>query len=246
MAELKEQRYEQVSKAGSEISRLVDENQKYFQALESTEIWQAYLEFIDNIVTDGLLLAIASSIGYMLDETDATLTQGVLFEIRLELAEPDIIFRPPLDKNLQDNFYDTMSGYIEDILHMSELIPRVARHKDAGYDLNAVKAAEEAAKKEKRRDDDSDEDDSRASECTEERSKQISKPIVELASDEVPNYRRIIGNHRELRGMKDLLLTRVMDASTRATKRKTQFLEYSYLWTDSRTEYMHYFLGILS
>ena len=34
-----------------------------------------------------------------------------------------------------------------------------------------------------------------------------------------------------------------MDTSTRATKRKTQFLEYSYLWTDSRTEYMHYFLG---
>lgn len=110
MAEAKEKRYEQVAKAGAEISRLVDENQKYFQALEGTPTWQAYLEFIDKIVTDGLLLAIASSIGYLLDETDATLTQGVLFEIRLELAEPDIIFRPPLDKNLQDNFFDSMTG----------------------------------------------------------------------------------------------------------------------------------------
>ena len=108
MGEVKEKRYEQVSKAGAEISRLVEENQKYFQALESTETWQKYLEFIDNIVSDGLLLAIASSVGYLLDETDATLTQGVLFEIRLELAEPDIIFRPPLDKNLQDNFFDSI------------------------------------------------------------------------------------------------------------------------------------------
>ena len=82
MKELKEKRYQQVSKAGTEITRLVDENQKYFQALESTETWQAYLEYIDKIVTDGLLLSIASSIGYLLDETDATLTQGVLFEIR--------------------------------------------------------------------------------------------------------------------------------------------------------------------
>ena len=50
MAEVKEKRYEQVAKAGAEISRLVDENQKYFQALEGTETWQAYLEFIDKIV----------------------------------------------------------------------------------------------------------------------------------------------------------------------------------------------------
>ena len=126
---------------------------------------------------------------------------------------------------------------------MSEIIPRVAKHKDAGYDMNAVKAAKEAAAKDKKADDESDPEESHASECTENQSKQTTKQKVEVTSDEVPNYRRVIGNHRELRGMRDLLLTRVMDASTRAIKRKTQFLEYSYLWTDSRTEYMHYFLA---
>ena len=240
MAEQKEKRYEKVAKAGKDISRLVDESQKYLHALENTDTWKAYLEFIDDIVTDGLLLAIASSIGYLLDETDSTLTQGVLFEIRLELAEPDIIFRPPLDRNLQDNFYDSMAGYIEDIVHMSELIPRVARHKDTGHDSNTLKAEESAAAD--KLDDRSEADDSRASEGTENQSKHTSKSNNAIAVEEVPNYRRIISNHRELRHLKDLLLTRVMDASSRATKRKTQFLEYSYLWTDSRTEYMHYFL----
>ena len=44
--------------------------------------------------------------GYLLDETDPSLTQGVFFEVRLELSEPDVIFVPHLDKNLVGNFYD--------------------------------------------------------------------------------------------------------------------------------------------
>ena len=62
------------------------------------------------------------------------------------------------------------------------------------------------------------------------------------STEDIPNYRKSICSHRELRQMKELLLSRIMDASNRAIKRKTQFLEYSYLWTDSRTEFMHYFL----
>ena len=61
------------------------------------------MDYVDEIVVNGLLKSLASSVGYLLDETDPNLSQGILFEIRLELAEPDIIFRPPLDKNLQDN-----------------------------------------------------------------------------------------------------------------------------------------------
>ena len=239
MTELKEKRYKQVGKAGTEIVRLVDECQKYFHALESTDTWHAYLEFIDDIVREGLLLAVASSIGFLLDETDATLTQGVLFEIRLELAEPDIIFRPPLDKNLQDNFYDCMLGYIEDVFHMCDLIPRVARHKDAGYDVVAAKAAEEAAAAEKEEEKSLAEDSMVSEKDRSENPRSPTKPNA-VVTEETPTYRRVISAHRELRQMKDLLLGRIMDASNRAIKRKTQFLEYSYLWTDSRTEYMHY------
>ena len=55
----------------------------------------------------------AASLGYLLDETDPSLTQGVLFEVRLELSEPDVIFVPPLDKNLVGNFYDQINGYLD-------------------------------------------------------------------------------------------------------------------------------------
>ena len=65
----------------------------------------------------------------MLDETDQNLTEHTLIEIRLELAEPDIIFRPPIDNNLTGNFYDQIEGYIEDIFQMCALVPRIATHR---------------------------------------------------------------------------------------------------------------------
>ena len=70
----------------------------------------------------------ASSFGYLLDETDPYLTQGVLFDVRLELSEPDVIFVPPIDQNIAGNFYDQLVSYVDDIFHMCTLIPRIACH----------------------------------------------------------------------------------------------------------------------
>ena len=67
----------------------------------------------------------------MLDETDPNLTRSTLIEIRLELAEPDIIFRPPIDNSLTGNFSDQIEGYIQDIFQMCALVPRIATHKAA-------------------------------------------------------------------------------------------------------------------
>ncbi len=99
---------------------------------------------------EGLLRTLASSLGYLLDETDPGLTQGVLFDVRLELSEPDVIFVPPIDQvneatfkklginyelkisifqNITNNFFDQITSYVDDIFHMSVLIPRVASHK---------------------------------------------------------------------------------------------------------------------
>ena len=95
------------------------------------------MEYIDELVIDGLNKTMAASIGYLLDQTDPTLTQGVLFEVRLELSEPDVIFVPPLDKNLVGNFYDMINGFLDDIFFGCSLIPRVAKHLDKVFDIKA-------------------------------------------------------------------------------------------------------------
>ena len=46
----------------------------------------------------------------------------------------------------------------------------------------------------------------------------------------------------ELRAMRETLMSRVTDVMARANKVKTAYLEHSYLWIESRTEFMHYFL----
>ena len=42
--------------------------------------------------------------------------------------------------------------------------------------------------------------------------------------------------------MKDILMGRITDVMNRANKIKIAHLEYQYLWTDSRVEYMENFL----
>ena len=84
------------------------------------------LKYIFNL---GLLKAVSSSIGFLLDQTDPNLTKTALIEIRLELSEPDVIFRPPIDSNLVGNFSDQIEGYVEDVYQMCALIPRIAAHK---------------------------------------------------------------------------------------------------------------------
>lgn len=46
--------------------------------------------------------------------------------MKLELSQPDVIFKPSLDYNIHNNFYDMVQGWIEDILYVAKLIPRVA------------------------------------------------------------------------------------------------------------------------
>ena len=83
---------------------------------------------MDEVVVDGLLRQCASSLGYLIDETDPSITEGILIEVKLELCEPDVIFQPSLDTQIVGNFFDRMSGYIDDILHVCRLLPRVSHY----------------------------------------------------------------------------------------------------------------------
>ena len=56
------------------------------------------------------------------------------------------------------------------------------------------------------------------------------------------HYLQAIQNHPELRQMRSQLMNRVQDAMDKANRYKDKHMDYSYIWTDSRKEYMHYFL----
>ena len=51
-----------------------------------------------------------------------------------------------------------------------------------------------------------------------------------------------ISNHPELKQMRSVLMSRVTEVMQKAEKLKNHNMDYAYIWTDSRAEYMHYFL----
>ena len=49
----KQERYADVKQVGIEIVGLVGQCQKFFQAVEDSAYWHAYLDFLDNIIITG-------------------------------------------------------------------------------------------------------------------------------------------------------------------------------------------------
>lgn len=92
--------------------------------------WQSYLKYVDDIIYQSVLQMVAASLGFFLDETDLRKSPAPLFDLKLVLCEPDIIFQPSVETAIVGNFQDQITGLLDDIFHMATLIPRVAQRND--------------------------------------------------------------------------------------------------------------------
>uniref|UniRef100_A0A4W3JPZ5 Dynein axonemal heavy chain 11 n=1 Tax=Callorhinchus milii TaxID=7868 RepID=A0A4W3JPZ5_CALMI len=121
-------RYKLLREDGEKIHRLVEENLHLLKADTSTESWKAYLEYIDDMILDGFFNAIACSLEFFLDNTEAVLKPSPLFVAQMILSAPEIVFKPSLDKDSADGFYDLVEGLLSDIYKMAAQIKRLAGH----------------------------------------------------------------------------------------------------------------------
>ena len=136
-------RYAEVKKAGIKIMEMINENRILFDIdlddEQEKRAWSTYLRYIDGIVTDSLLQAVATSLGYLLDETDVEMQPKPLFSTRLELSQPDLVFQPSLEKDIVNNFYDTSLSLVDDIMGMVGLIPRIAASKSGANYIETIR-----------------------------------------------------------------------------------------------------------
>ena len=191
--ERKKKRYSEIQEATVKIKDLLEENKKLFHAnakISNDRNWKNYLVYLDNMVANGLLKGIAVSLGYLLDETDEKKDISPLFDIKLELCEPEIIFKPSLDPKISNNFHDICQGILDDIFLMAKLVPRIYQAK---------------------------------------------------SKDE--NYLELVNNHAELTKLKEEFMGRVDLNIERANIKKNTYLDYSYLWTESRHDFMYFFIN---
>lgn len=130
-------RYEVIKEAGEKIRALVAENMTSFDANSSSENWQHYIEYLDEMVVEGFFQCILCSLNYMLNSTDPKQVQYPLFEARLELQAPDMVFVPSLNFNVAGGFFDMVEEILADFYQQASLVSRLADHYDSSdYQVN--------------------------------------------------------------------------------------------------------------
>ncbi|KAM8838403.1 dynein axonemal heavy chain 11 [Synchiropus picturatus] len=131
-----------VAKTGEEIHQLIEENKSLLGVsdLDGCE-WQAYTDYVDQMILSGFSSAVRCSLQYFVGKTDPAQRVTPLFEVQLVLVGNEMTFDPPLDFNRKNNFFDIMDKMVINICKMASFIPRVAKHKkpeDYQSDINQV------------------------------------------------------------------------------------------------------------
>lgn len=127
---MKKAYYELVKQGADNIHELVKENLNLFQADGSSEMWYKYLDYLDEIVVDGLSACINCSLTYILNNTEKDKSDMLpLLEAKLELQAPEMVFEPTLEQEDPNGFIALVEDLIEEILHCASLVGRVAAHK---------------------------------------------------------------------------------------------------------------------
>ncbi|CAF1186132.1 unnamed protein product [Adineta steineri] len=125
-------RYKEIREAGDRIHSLVRDNRQYLQVDENnsaiSENWKAYIEYIDEMITDGFYAIVQCDLDFFRQETDRKNNPEPLFQILLEVHPPEMLFTPSIEPNAPDGFADFVDGLIANSYKQASLIPRLAKH----------------------------------------------------------------------------------------------------------------------
>ncbi|KAL6109087.1 dnah11 [Pungitius sinensis] len=119
---------EALKKDGDSIHKLIQENMVLFHADPASEAWQSYLEYVDEMVVEGLFCYIRQSLQFLTDNMETKPNQAPLFEVQLMLTCSGMVNLPSLVQDAGDGLYELIEGLVGDIFKTSLNINRVAAH----------------------------------------------------------------------------------------------------------------------
>ncbi|KAK1334847.1 hypothetical protein QTO34_004418 [Cnephaeus nilssonii] len=121
-------KYKLIQEDGCRIHSLVEENRKLLKANPSLDTWKIYVEFIDDIVVEGFFQAIMHDLDFFLMNTEKQLKPAPFFQAQMILMPPEILFKPSLEREAGDGFYDLVEEMLCNSFRMSAQMKRVAAH----------------------------------------------------------------------------------------------------------------------
>mmetsp|Transcript_14602 Transcript_14602/g.45793 ORF Transcript_14602/g.45793 Transcript_14602/m.45793 type:complete len:4603 (+) Transcript_14602:85-13893(+) len=118
----KSERYADIKEGGKEVERMLKDTNKMLRVSNASLDWHAYIDFINNIVVDGLAGVITVSLEFFLDQIDpehiAEASLLPMLEITLDLVEEDPRFTPRIGctengKGLRDISNNWVSSFFQ-------------------------------------------------------------------------------------------------------------------------------------
>lgn len=99
-----------------------------FCADPASDKWRSYLEYLDEMVVEGLFGYISHSLQFFVDNMESWPNQAPLFEAQLVLSISGMVFLPSLEQDAGDGLYELIEGLIGDLFKTSRNVNRVAAH----------------------------------------------------------------------------------------------------------------------
>ncbi|XP_004857611.1 dynein heavy chain 9, axonemal isoform X1 [Heterocephalus glaber] len=121
-----EKYYNLIKESGFKIHALVQENLGLFSANPASSVWKSYVNYIDDMLQNGLFLAIKCSLKFLLENTECKMGLTPIFEAQLSLNIPELVFHPSLESGVKGGFYDIVENLITSIFGISSLVPRLS------------------------------------------------------------------------------------------------------------------------
>ncbi|XP_009879601.1 PREDICTED: dynein heavy chain 17, axonemal [Charadrius vociferus] len=122
-------RYAAIRDTGTKIQEMVEENANLFKADKSSQIWLDYVGYMDAIVLDGFFTLVHKSLQLLLTNMAPDADVAPLFEVRMELCDGRVQYRPSLEAGDDNSFLGLVENLLSDTFAAAACMPRLLEGK---------------------------------------------------------------------------------------------------------------------
>lgn len=153
------ERYSDIKEGGKAIHTMVKETNKVLRVSNASQDWRAYVDFVNNIVVDGLSKVVRNSLEYLLDQIDPAVIarddKTPVIEVKLDLVSvrvddirrDEVRFIPDLQESGGKGVRDLVNGWVGSFFNVATLFKRLdnegtyLREIHGDYDVMMLMAA---------------------------------------------------------------------------------------------------------
>ena len=131
------ERYSDIKEGGKTIHNMVKETNKVLRVSNASQDWRAYVDFMNNIVVDGLTKIVRNSLDFLLDQIDPAVIarddKMPMLELKLDLVSvrindkrrDEVRFIPDLQESGGKGVKDLVNGWVGTFFNVATLFKRL-------------------------------------------------------------------------------------------------------------------------